>query len=351
MKAITYKILAHVAYYLRLWRLLYWLFPIINKKHILTVLTFHRIVPRESTKSFAAYYDIGYDNKLYECLLKELNRYFDFINLDDFIKYASGEEKFTRHSMLITFDDADSDLITYAAPALYRNNWPAVVFAPIAYIGSDDVFWHLKITDMMYQMDNAKWQILKKHKHIFPGEIQNILDKHDTYKNCLHLPLCRDFLVHLNRLKDNDIQVIIAGFEKLIGGTYSLGIKCMNWEQLAQLEQHGIKVESHTVSHRKLIYLDDEEVLTELKKSKSVIEGKFNKQVTALCYPAGAYNSKTTDLTSKAHYKVAFTNTKDNIRYPLRDLDFLKIPRNTFGGKNKIEMNCEIGKLLIKNNA
>jgi len=351
MKVKIYKIFAHAAYYLRLWRLLYWLFPIFNKKYILTVLTFHRIVPRESTKSFVAYYDIGYDNKLYECLLEELNRYYDFIDLDNFIKYASGKEKLARHSMLITFDDADSDLITYAAPILYKNNWPAVVFAPIAYVGSDDVFWHLKITDMMYQMDNTKWQILKKQKHIFPEEIQTILDKHDTYEDCLHLPLCRDFLVYLNRLKDNDIQALITSFEKLIGGTYSLGIKCMNWEQLAQLEQHGIKVESHTVSHRKLIYLDDEEVLTELTKSKSAIEAKFNKQVAALCYPASAHNGKTVELSSKAYYKVAFINKYGNVRYPLRDLDLFKIPRNTISGKNKIEMDWEVGKLLIKNNA
>jgi peptidoglycan/xylan/chitin deacetylase (PgdA/CDA1 family) len=349
MKAIIYKIIACTAYYLGLWRLLYSLYPIIRKRYILTVSTFHRITPKERVKSLVANYDKGYDNKLYEYLLEELNRYFDFIDLDDFIKYVSGEEKPVRHSMLITFDDADSDLAAYAAPILIKNKWPAVVFAPTDYIGSNKVFWHLKITNMMYQMDDSRWQVLKKRKDIFPMEIQEILDRHNTYDNSLHRPICGEILTCLDRFKDVDIYVIIDKFEELIGGIYSLGIKCMNWEQLIELERHGIKIESHTASHRKLTHLDDKDALTEMTASKSIIETKLNKQVKALCYPAGACNSNTEALSIRANYKVAFTTKRGNVQYPLNGLDLFKIPRYTIGGNNRIEMSWEIGKLLIKN--
>ena len=349
MKPLIYKIVAYVAYYLQLWRLLYALFPIIRRKHILAVLTFHRIVPNEYTGSFVAYYDIGYDNRLYERLLEELNFYYDFIGLDDFIKYASGEKKLTGHSLLITFDDADSNFVAFAAPILFRNNWPAVVFAPTAYIGPNDVFWHLKVTNMMYQMDNLKWQILRQHKLIFPAEIQDILNRYDTYYNYLHYLLCKEFLLYFNKQKEDDIQEIIAKFDELTGGSYSLGIKCMNWEQLMELEQHGIKIESHTVLHRKLIHLNDEDALIEMRASKSAIESKFNKQVKALCYPAGSYNDEIMKLTSRTNYKVAFATCRGKVQYPLRGLDLFRIPRNTIGGNNRIEMNWEIGKLLIKN--
>jgi len=348
MKVLIYKMIALIAYHLRLWRLLYILYPIFRGKYILTVLTFHRVIPEELTKSYTANYDKGYDNKLYERLLKELNRYFDFIDLDDFIKYASGGEKLSRHSLLITFDDADSDFVTYAAPILIKNNWPAVIFTPTAYIGSDNVFWHLKITDMMHQMDNPTWQVLKQHKHVFPAEIQDVLDRRDTYDRFLHYSLCREFLVYLDKQKDDDIAAIVAKFVELIGKPYTLGIKCMGWEQLKELEQYGIKIESHTVSHRKLIHLNDNDALGELIASKSAIESKLKKQVKALCYPAGSFNDNTLKLASKANYKVAFSTRNGKVRYPLSGLDLFNIPRNTIGGNNRIEMNWEIGKLLLK---
>jgi peptidoglycan/xylan/chitin deacetylase (PgdA/CDA1 family) len=351
LKESIFKIIANLAYHLGLWRLLYALHPIVRRKYLLTVLTFHRVIPKEQSKSFVANYDKGYDNRSYEILLEELSRYFDFINLGSFIEFACGEKKLSRHSLLITFDDADSDFTKYAAPILLENKWPAVIFAPTAYINSNDVFWHLKITNMMHQMDNSTWQILKQRKTLFPEGIQDILDKYNSYEKSRYLPICSFFLNYLDKQRDDEIFAIVDKFVKLTGDSYTLGIQCMGWEDLKSLENRGIRIESHTVSHRKMIHLDDNEALAELKDSKSVIESKLDKRVKAFCYPAGSYNDNVAKLAGEAGYKVAFITHRGKVRYPLEGLDLFKIPRNTIDVSNKIEMNWEIARLLIKDNS
>ena len=100
---------AFIFYYLRLWLLLYLIIPIFRKKYLLEVITFHRIIPKEKVKIFSANYDIGHDQHNYEIILKEISKYFQIINLDEYIDYILGAKKLNKHSILITFDDADSD--------------------------------------------------------------------------------------------------------------------------------------------------------------------------------------------------------------------------------------------------
>jgi len=262
MQNILKIIISFIAYHVKLWHLLYTIFPFFKGKHLLVVLTFHRVIPKNKTKDFVINYDIGQDNKNYEMVLQQISKYFKIINIEEFINYVNGSKVLKQHSVLITFDDADYNFMDYALPILKENHWPAVIFAPTGYIETGEHFWHLRISNMVNRMDNQSWQHVISNKSIFSDKIQNIIDNYPEYSRSLYFPLCQDLIIHLNTIKDNDIYFIVDQFEMLVGKPYSLGIKCMDWEQLKILDKNEIMIESHSKTHRKLEYLEEEELLS-----------------------------------------------------------------------------------------
>lgn len=348
MWRVSVKTISIIANCLGLWRLLYWLYPIITQKYVLGVITFHRVIPKQKAKDFIANYDIGQDQREYEAIVTELNRYFDFVCLDDFLSLVSGEKEVTKHSLLLTFDDADYDFMEYASPLLKENGWPSVVFAPTGYIDTDERFWHLRISNMMIHMDDNTWQNIVSNKSVFSDNIQQIISKYPRYDDSMRYPMCSDLISYLNSIRDEDIIVTIDKFDYIIEKPYNLGIKCMNWDHLRNLEDSNIVVESHSVTHRKFNYLSKSDVEVELQESKSTIESALSKQVQAFCYPAGSSNRSIRKLVGNVGYKVAFSNEKGLCNYPLTVDEMFSIPRITIDGTNRADIGLEIGKLILR---
>ncbi len=347
MKELVRNIVAAITYWLGLGHLIFHIYPKLKGKHILCVIAFHRIVPSELTKHLAADYDKGLDVDYYELTLNHLKRYFDFIGLDDFVKYASGEETLQRHSLMITFDDADSEFVEYALPILKKNQWPAVMFAPVDYIDTDRRFWHLRVSSMMLQMNNQNWQAIRSGVGPQHKTVLKLVREKPEYNDSMRKTLCRDVINRLDGLTDDEIDSSVGQLESLVDKDYNLGIKCMGWEELQSLEKAGIKIESHSVTHRKLGHLSHKEVACELEDSKSILENRLRKEVKAMCYPAGSYDQEVAELADHAGYRVCFTTERGLVDYPLKKDGMFTIPRLAFGGETKYDINLSIARLAI----
>lgn len=81
----------------------------------------------------------------------------------------------------------------------------------------------------------------------------------------------------------------------------------INSDQIKEMSDYGIDIESHTVSHRRLSTLSYEEQLKELKDSKEAIQKLTGKPVIAIAYPEGKYNEDTKKATIEAGYSMGFT--------------------------------------------
>ena len=81
----------------------------------------------------------------------------------------------------------------------------------------------------------------------------------------------------------------------------------MTWEQLKEMEQSGITIESHTLTHPKLEELPDDEIRTELLDSKTMLEENLGHPIEFLAYPTGTYNLHIAGIAQDVGYKGAFT--------------------------------------------
>lgn len=81
-------------------------------------------------------------------------------------------------------------------------------------------------------------------------------------------------------------------------------------DEIKEMSDYGVDIESHTVSHVNLSTLSYEDQIKELKESKETIEKITNKPVIAIAYPEGKYNKDTEKTVVDAGYTMGFTTER-----------------------------------------
>jgi len=162
------------------------------------------------------------------------------VSLDDVIRHYLDREPLPPRAVLITFDDGYVDNLENAAPILQRYGYPAVLFAPIGYLGARRPLPH---------------------------------DEHLAARGIVN--------------------------------------RTLDWSELADLERHGIRVESHGIGHRPLADLEVDEAAREITLSKLRLEEALGRPVRAFAYVKGSeahYRPVHLSLLRQAGYDVAFTS-------------------------------------------
>ena len=85
------------------------------------------------------------------------------------------------------------------------------------------------------------------------------------------------------------------------------------WDQAREMAEHGISIQSHTVDHKAMTDLTDDQLRAELVESKKKIEDEMGRPVDFIAYPTGTYNLHIAQLVKDAGYKAAFTIKYGNV--------------------------------------
>ncbi len=97
----------------------------------------------------------------------------------------------------------------------------------------------------------------------------------------------------------------------------------VNRERTLELQEKGHEIASHTMTHRALPGLNDEELAWELAESKRILEELTGRTVKHVAYPGTAHNQRVRDAAKAAGYETAtimdpitFTETHDWMKIP-----------------------------------
>jgi peptidoglycan/xylan/chitin deacetylase (PgdA/CDA1 family) len=112
----------------------------------------------------------------------------------------------------------------------------------------------------------------------------------------------------------------------------------IHWDELAELEREGIRIESHGISHRPLADLEVDEAAREITLSKLRLEERLGRPVRAFSYVKGSeahYKPVHLSLVRQAGYDVAFTavsgaNSPSTDPLQLRRYNIEPYPPRTF---------------------
>jgi peptidoglycan/xylan/chitin deacetylase (PgdA/CDA1 family) len=86
--------------------------------------------------------------------------------------------------------------------------------------------------------------------------------------------------------------------------------RTLDWEELAEVERQGIRIESHGISHRPLAEMEVDEAAREISLSKLRLEEGLGRPVRAFSYVKGSeadYRPVHLSLVRQAGYDVAFS--------------------------------------------
>jgi peptidoglycan/xylan/chitin deacetylase (PgdA/CDA1 family) len=120
--------------------------------------------------------------------------------------------------------------------------------------------------------------------------------------------------------------------------TLGVSNETLDWDELAELEAGGVRIESHGIGHWPLTALEPAEATREIALSKLRLEERLGREVDAFAYVKGSqadYRPEHASLVQQAGYTLAFTSvsgangpTSDPFR--LRRYNIEPYPARTF---------------------
>jgi peptidoglycan/xylan/chitin deacetylase (PgdA/CDA1 family) len=108
----------------------------------LRILAYHAIADLRGDPVLSEY---GVAPELFAAQLDSLAEHgWEFVGLDEALAWLRGEARLPRRAVLVSFDDAYTDLLEVAAPLLAERGIPAVVFAIAGHLGGRNDWDHHK---------------------------------------------------------------------------------------------------------------------------------------------------------------------------------------------------------------
>ena len=274
-------------------------------KNRVVVLMYHRVLKSdEMSRSFSNNGIIVHDNT-FKKHIEYLTKHFNIISLQDLIKHLDTGTPFKDCTCLITFDDGWIDNYTNAFPVLKKYSAPALIFLPIDFIGSGNLFWQEKLAYYLHSIA----------ANVADGK--NILREKGVIDS-IDLPALQiskqvtSYIASLKKLDNREIDNVLGFYLAYAQDNHALqsdnGIDSyMNWEQVSTMHSRGISFGSHAVSHRLLSKFSDMEIEHEVSHSKKTISSRLADKVDSIAYPNGDFNNNVINKVKKSGYKIAFS--------------------------------------------
>lgn len=216
-------------------------------------------------------------------------------------------------AVCITFDDGYRSTHDLALPILKKFNLPATVFVTSGYI-DDGCMWNDKILEAVRQYSGKQIDLRKLGLGIHSAK--TFKDKKNAISRLTEVAK------YLPPPKRSELT---RELEKLAGDASSQGIM-LTPAMIRNLDQEGIEIGAHTVSHPILTSLDDQSARLELEEGKKQLEAITGHPVRFFAYPNGKtgldFDERHVAMAREAGFSAAFTTafgaaTKAHDRFQL----------------------------------
>lgn len=307
IKKITFLFLYYLLFFTR-----------IKKTNSLLVLTYHRITDEPDLHD-----PLKVSMANFEKQILFLKKNYNIISGGQLADAIKNNRPFPDKACLITFDDGWRDNYTHAFPILRKYQIPAIIFISTDYIGTNKVFWHEKLCNILAKVQ-ANPEKVSNAKDGLPVSVAERVSNIIKIPHYQRRPEINDLIEYLKKYTPKEINNFIKKLEALFDVVEEISQPVMlSWEQVKEMSQNNICFGSHTKSHAILTQISDDEIEEELRDSKYIIANKIGKPVFFLSYPNGNYDKNIVKIAKKSDYLAGFTCIS-GINYSYKSLLELK---------------------------
>lgn len=262
--------------------------PVFKKDSPLIILAYHRFVDDNSV-----YLDKGpvmhHPIQEFEKEIVYLRKHYDIICMDEAVNAIRSGQGFSRPSVVLTFDDGYLDNYTLAFPVLRKHNVPATIYLTTSLIGTSNKTWPDQIESALLETTSKQFA----HPDLFGGRPLSIATKSEKEKACLAIGQALKRMPHGRRVRILQDVIDSLGCDGKCGARSRL---MLNWDEVKEMEAHGITFGSHSHTHPILSKMPFEQAKEEILRSKNVIEDKLGQPVKHFAIPNGGKDDFTAEL-------------------------------------------------------
>ena len=185
---------------------------------------------------------------------------------------------------------------------------PIVRFASLFYFKkrSKVIFYHDIHSDKKYTEMSTPIEVFKNHIQIILENGYEIVA--EITKPIGQIEICFDdaFLGLFENIEM--IKKLRIPIQLFVISSYLSKKNHINKEQLIELNYNSLfTISSHTRSHKILTDISDDEIIVELKDSKSELEEILGCEVSAICFPEGKFNNRVVQIANSLNYKKMYS--------------------------------------------
>lgn len=168
------------------------------------------------------------------------------------------------------------------------------------------IYYHDIHAKQRYTGMSTPVDLFRKHLEIIREEGYTIVDKIRNPQKEIEITFddgFRGLYDNFDFFVDNKVPVKLFLIPDYMGGPNYVSEK----EVSEMLATGMLRIGSHTMSHRNLDELDEDEVHLELKTSKAFLEREFNANIDEICYPRGRFNRRIIELCREHGYTTQYS--------------------------------------------
>ena len=296
-----------------------------SRSNNLTILALHRVVT-DTEWSASLYKPMMVTEGQFESLLDMIRRNYHPITLSGALQQIRDGQKFRPGTVAITFDDGYHDVYQYAYPLLKAYDIPATLFITTGVIGSDRKY--LWWDEVDYFCRTEGWAMPRLDES-FSAELRTaarLMEQLSDTRTTRIEALIRSTLL---RIPTEERNRFIEKLRMAVPDDVLRPQLMLSWQQVEEMSGL-IEISNHTVSHRLLDELDEQEIQDEILDSKKCIQQVTGSECRGLAYPGGAFTPRLVEIARECGVEYAVTthfsnnsHTSDLLRLDRKDVGYL----------------------------
>ena len=240
--------------------------------------------------------------KEFEEQMEYLAQNANVITLCELVKLLQGNVKVPQHTVSVTFDDSFKNIRKIALPILKRYQIPATFFVATGFIGTSKRSWadlvehFINKTALDYLEVPISGDIKKFELKTNKNKIMAIVEIKSMLK--MMKPIERDSFV-------SSLECITQVVDK---SNDVINYENLTWDDICELDAPpNYVVGGHTVNHKIMSYLSEDELNYEICECKNNLEAHLGHPIDQFAYPEGQpehFNEKVISVLKKEGIRI-----------------------------------------------
>ena len=233
--------------------------------------------------------------------LRDLTARYTLVPLSRVAAHSAGRDVLPARAACVTIDDGFADAYEIAFPLLRRHGAPATLFVITDFLDGRGWMW----------TDKMRYVALHAQAEALAAEVSGRAFESRLGGRASRLAAAGRVNAELKRLapaaREEAILRVAAVHGVSVPDVPPAEFGPITWEQARAMDEAGVEIGSHTVSHPLLVGADDAQLRRELRDSRARLEAELGREVELFCYPNGSFDERVRRETERAGYRCAVT--------------------------------------------